>query len=243
VAITGRSAETERLAGEIGADAFLADFARFSDVERLAGELLTRYPRIDVLANNAGAVISSRQVTEDGHEKTFQVNHLSPFLLTLLLRPRLEGSGARVINTASGAHHMGRLDLDDLEKSRGYRSWQAYGTTKLMNILHAFELNRRFSGVNAVSFHPGVVATGFAREGSSATRFLYESFLGKLFMISPEKGADTLVWLAESIPGVDWIPGEFYTRRKRSRKSPAASDPNLASKLWDASLAAVKARL
>jgi NAD(P)-dependent dehydrogenase (short-subunit alcohol dehydrogenase family) len=235
VVITGRSEQTAQLAREIGCDHFLADFARFRDVRELARQLLANYPRIDVLANNVGGVIATRQLTEDGHEKTLQVNHLSPFLLTILLRERLEASGATVINTASGAHAMGRVDFNDLENARKYGAWRAYGTAKLMNILHAFEINRRFTGVHGVSFHPGVVASGFAREGSAATRFFYGTPLGKLFMIAPEKAADTLMWLATTHPGSSWQPGGYYVRRKPSRKVGQASDPEIAERLWDVS--------
>jgi len=243
VAITGRSEETARLAREIGATPFLADFAKFSDVHALADRLLAAYPRIDVLANNAGAVIATRQVTEDGHEKTLQVNHLGGFLLTMLLRERLEASGASVINTSSGAHFMGRLDFANFENERDYSAMRAYGTAKLMNILHAREINRRFRGVRGVAFHPGVVATGFAREGARIVRFFYESAIGKLMMIGPEKGADTLVWLARSEGGKEWTPGGYYVKRKPSRTSRAASDPELARELWDRSEAAVAANL
>ncbi len=223
VAITGRSPETARLAAEIGCDHFLADFAKFSDVRALAAKLQAKYQRIDVLANNVGGVIDTRQLTEDGHEKTLQVNHLSGFLLTNLLRPRV------VINTSSGAHHLGRVDLDDLESARGYNAWRAYGAAKLMNILHAAEINRRLPGTRGVSFHPGVVATGFAREGSFLIRLFYNS---GLFMLSPEKGADTLVWLASTD---DWTPGAFYVKRKVARTSRQAGDAALAAKLWEAS--------
>lgn len=239
VAITGRSAETERLAREIGARAFLADFSRLTAVRSLAENLLAAYPRIDVLANNVGGIIATRQLTEDGHEKTLQVNHLAGFLLTLLLRERLEASSAIVINTSSGAHRMGRIDFTDFENERRYSAWRAYGTAKLMNILHAAEVDRRFRGVRAVSFHPGVVKTGFGREGTSATRFLYESTIGKLFMISPEKGADTLIWLASSQPERDWVPRAFYVRRKRASTSSQATDTTLARELWERSEAAV----
>ena len=232
VAITGRSAETARLAKEIGADHYITDFARFRDVRSLAEKLLAKYPRVDVLANNVGGVFSSRQTTADGHEQTFQVNHLSGFLLTWLLRDRLEQSSGTVINTSSGAHHMGRIDLGDLENSRSYSAWRAYGSAKLMNILHAAELNRRFVGARGVSFHPGVVATGFAREGSSLTRMLYSRVVSKLFMISSENGADTLVWLATS---ADWQPGQYYVKRKAASKSRTAMDSELASQLWEAS--------
>jgi NAD(P)-dependent dehydrogenase (short-subunit alcohol dehydrogenase family) len=235
VAITGRSPETARIAQEIGCDHFLADFAKFSDVRALAAQLLGKYPRIDVLANNVGGIVAERQLTADGHEKTLQVNHLSPFLLTLLLRERLEASKATVIDTSSGAHHLGRVDFDDLEGARRYRSLRAYGTAKLMNILHAAEINRRFRGVAGVSFHPGVVATGFARAGGSIVRFWYGSPIGKLFMISPEKGAQTLVWLASSRPGTDWQPGGYYQNCKPARKNRQARDMDLAARLWDVS--------
>ncbi|HEX7154243.1 MAG TPA: SDR family NAD(P)-dependent oxidoreductase [Thermoanaerobaculia bacterium] len=232
VVITGRSAETTHLAQLIGADSYLVDYAKLSDVRALAEKLLAKYPRIDVLANNVGGVIHQRQLTGDGHEKTFQVNHLGGFLLTKLLRERLEASNATIINTASGAHRVGRLDLDDLENARRYSPMRAYGTGKLMNILHAAELNRRFKGVRAVSFHPGVVATGFAREGSSLLRAAYGGLLSKLFMITPEQGADTLIWLSTT---ESWTPGEFYIKRKIASKSRQAGDADLARRLWDAS--------
>ena len=232
VAITGRSAETEVLAKEIGASAFLADFAKLSDVRALAARLLAKYPRIDVLANNAGAIVAERKVTEDGHEKTLQVNHLAPFLLTLLLRERLQRSGGTVINTSSSAHNRGHLDFSDLESEQKYSALRAYGTTKLMNILHAAEIARRFRGVHAASFHPGVVATNFAREGSALARMLYGNAIAPLFMLSPEKGADTLVWLASSRPANEWQPGSFYVKRKPGRKNRQAGDDELARRLW-----------
>lgn len=240
VAITGRSEQTARFAKEIGAEPFVADFAKLDDVRALADRLLGRFPRIDVLANNVGGIIQTHQVTADGHEKTLQVNHLGGFLLTLLLRERLEASEATVINTSSGAHRLGRVDLSAGQSEGQYSPWRAYGTAKLMNILHAAEVTRRFRGVHGVSFHPGVVATGFAREGSSTVRFFYESFLRNLFMISPEKGADTLVWLATSQPRKDWLPGAFYVKRKRTATSSEAGDPNLARELWTFSEAAVR---
>jgi hypothetical protein len=132
-------------------------------------------------------------------------------------------------------HNLGRIDLADLESTGRYRSWASYGSAKLMNILHAAELNRRFQNVHGVSFHPGLVATGFAREGSSVVKLIYNTSVGKRFMVEPEKGADTLVWLATSKRGTDWRPGEYYIRRKPARKSPLASDAILAQKLWDQS--------
>ena len=236
VAITGRSQATTRLAAEIGAEAYLVDFARFEEVRGLAGQLLARYPHIDVLANNVGGVIDRRQLTVDGHEKTLQVNHLAGFLLTMLLRERLEASSATIINTSSGAHRLGHVDFDDLESEKRYSPMRVYGTAKMMNILHAAELNRQFRGVRAVSFHPGVVATGFGREGSWLTRKAYEGIIAKLFMITPDEGADTLVWLATSTPERDWTPGEYYVKRKRASTRPEAVSPAVAQRLWDASI-------
>jgi NAD(P)-dependent dehydrogenase (short-subunit alcohol dehydrogenase family) len=235
--IVGRSPEaTRRVAGELGADYHLADFARLADVRALAASLLERYPQIDVLANNAGGLMGDRVVTEDGHELTFQVNHLAPFLLTALLLDRLLASRARVINTASVGNTFGHIDLDDLENARGYNAFRDYGTAKLMNILHAQELQRRYgdAGLNAASFHPGVVATGFARAGKGPVAFLYTSFT-RLFLISPQRGADTLVWLASGEPGRDWEGGGYYSRRKPGRMNSQADDLALAHQFYDAS--------
>ncbi len=234
VVITGRSPRTRTLAEEIGSDYYLVDYARFSDVRGFADALLERYPRIDVLVNNVGGIIARRRLTPDGHEMTLQVNHLSGFLLTNLLRRRLEESNAVVINTSSAAHRFGRIDFDDLERERRYGAFRSYGTAKLMNVLHAMEVNRRFQGVSAASFHPGNVATGFARQGGAAFKLIYETPLKHIFLISPEKGADTLLWLITGEPGRDWIPGEYYDKRKLGRKNPQVSS-DTAQRLWDAS--------
>ncbi len=130
---------------------------------------------------------------------------------------------------------MGRIRFVDLEGARQYSPWRAYGTAKLMNILHAAEISRRFRGVNAVSFHPGVVRTGFARSGSSFWKAFYAGIFSKLFMLPPEKGADTAIWLATTRPGVAWTPGDYYVKRKPSRKLGQASDPAIAAQLWDVS--------
>ena len=237
VAITGRSPETARLATEIGADHFLTDFADLDSVRALAEQLLAKYPRIDVLVNNVGGIMGdARKLTADGHEATFQVNHLGGFLLTALLQERLCASGAIVINTSSMGNLMGHVDLEDLENARAYSAMRAYGTAKLMNILHAQELHRRYGDrIHATSFHPGPVATGFAREGNALWRLLYETPLKNLFLITPEQGADTLVWLATSRPGVDWQPGEYYYKRKPGRKNKQASDAELSRRFFDES--------
>jgi NAD(P)-dependent dehydrogenase (short-subunit alcohol dehydrogenase family) len=238
VVLVGRSPQkTAALARELHVDHFLADFARLDQVHRLASELLLHYPQIDVLANNAGGIFGRRELTVDGHELTFQVNHLAPFLLTTLLMDRLVHSKARVINTSSVANTAyARLDADDLETLRDHSPNRAYGNSKLANILFTQELARRFgdTGLTTASFHPGVVRTNFANDSTSPMRMLYRSVLGGL-LLSPEKGADTLVWLATTQPGVDWVSGEYYVRRKLGRVNTQADDPELAKQLWDRS--------
>jgi NAD(P)-dependent dehydrogenase (short-subunit alcohol dehydrogenase family) len=233
VAITGRSPETTRIANDLGCDAHFVDYAGLADVRRLADRLLQTYPRIDILANNAGAIFGTRQVTEDGHEMTLQVNHLAPFLLTSLLRERLEASRAVVINTASRAHLTAQFDLGDLDGERRF-ALQAYGASKLLNILHAMEINRRFTGVSAVSFHPGALATGFARSGGAVMRWIFGSALGRMVLGPPSRGGERLAWLATHDPGTDWAPGEYYDGTRPGKKSRHVTADN-ARRLWDVS--------
>jgi NAD(P)-dependent dehydrogenase (short-subunit alcohol dehydrogenase family) len=236
VVVVGRSREkTAAVAKELGADYFVADFERLDEVRALAAALLAKYPRIDVLANNAGGIMGTREETVDGHEKTFQVNHLAPFLLTRLLMGRLVESKAIVINTSSVANQLfGKLDIEDLEARAAYSPNKAYGDAKLANILFTRELHRRYhgQGIHTAAFHPGNVATNFSAGSTSAMRFLYQTFLKRLFLITPEKGADTLVWLAQSTPGTDWVSGEYYCKRKIAKANKQAYDGSLAELLW-----------
>jgi NAD(P)-dependent dehydrogenase (short-subunit alcohol dehydrogenase family) len=235
VVLVGRSpTKTAAIAAELGVDFLVADFARLAEVRRLAAQLQERYPRIDVLANNAGGIMGSRELTVDGHEKTFQVNHLAPFLLTTLLIDRLTESSATVVNTSSAANSVfGKFDLDDLNAERAYSSNRAYGNAKLANILFTRELHHRFHdrGISTAAFHPGVVATGFAAGSTSVMRVIYRTPL-KRFLLPPEQGADTLTWLATATPGADWISGEYYEKRVVQKANPQAYDPALAASLW-----------
>ncbi|KQN90710.1 SDR family NAD(P)-dependent oxidoreductase [Arthrobacter sp. Leaf69] len=245
VVVVGRSAEkTQLIAAEIGADHFIADFAELAQVRRLAAQLKEKYPRIDVLANNAGGIMGKRELTVDGHEKTFQVNHLAPFLLTTELMDVLTASNATVINTSSAANGFGKLDLFDLDSAQGYSTNRAYGTGKLANILFTSELHRRFSaeGIRTASFHPGVVATNFAAESTSPMRHAYKTILNR-FLLSPEQGADTLVWLATATPGQDWISGAYYAKRALAKANKQAYDAELARELWERSAAMVAQEL
>ncbi len=233
VVVVGRSAEkAEAVARPLGARHFSADFARLDDVRRLAQDLRRTVPRIDVLVNNAGGIFDHRELTPDGHERTWQVNHLAPFLLTRLLLDRMPAEGAAVVNTSSVAARLGRLRPEDLGDPREWSPHGAYGDSKLANILFARALARR-PGPAAAAFHPGGVATNFASATSTPLRFLYRTRPGRRLMISPERGAETLVWLAEGTPGRDWRSGGYYEKRRPARTNPRALDDALADALWE----------
>ncbi len=242
VALVGRdaarlAAATARVRAEAGPNAgfirdFVCDFESLDEVRQLAGELRTAYPRIDVLANNAGGMNPDRQTTSDGHERTIQSNHLAPFLLSSELREQLRGG--RIINTASAAHAQGRLEPDDLSGTRRhYRAMTAYGSAKQANILFAAEATRRWPEIMSTSYHPGVVRTRFGRD-SRLYSWFYRMMPG---LRTPRQGADTLVWLATA-DAADIRPGGYYLDRKPRRPSSRAADPELAASLWEASQAA-----
>ena len=213
----------------------IADLARLDQVRALAGRLNQTLDRIDVLINNAGLVLNERQVTPDGYEHVFAVNHLAPFLLTNLLRPKLTASApARVITVSSDAHTAARLDLDDPNLEHGWSSWRSYSNSKLANILFTRELARRLdgTGVTANCLHPGVVRTGFGRDARPLMRVGIT--IARPFMLSPERGADTIVYLASS-PDVAARTGGYYVKRQLREPSAAARDDDLARRLWEVS--------
>ncbi|HLI02507.1 MAG TPA: SDR family NAD(P)-dependent oxidoreductase [Acidimicrobiales bacterium] len=233
----GRSAEkTRAIAAEVGNEGHVADFADLARVRALAAALAERYPRIDVLVNNAGLIAGNqRTVTGDGHELTWQVNHLAPFLLTVSLHDQLVAAGGRVITTSSaaGAARGARVVLDDLDAERRYNALRAYQASKLANVLFTRELARRWGpqGVSAAAFHPGMVRTRWGHAGPASVRLAVRSPLRRT-MRSPEQGADTLVWLAIADPGTEWTSGGYYHDRKPARPSPLADDVKLAGELW-----------
>ncbi len=238
VVIVGRSPEkTKALAKELGVPFHLVDYTRLTDVKRLAAEL-ERYERIDVLANNAGGIMGARAVTEDGFEKTFQVNHLAPFLLTKLLMERLVACKATVIQTSSiAANVFGRkFDITDLNNENHYAPDTAYGYSKLENILFTRELDRRYraAGISAVAFHPGVVRSAFAGDTTHFIRVAYCTPLKYLVTITPERSARALTALAEGKPGADWQPGEVYSHGKPMTVV-FKDDGSSARELWERS--------
>ncbi len=210
-----------------------ADLSSIREMKRVAGEIGTAEPRIDVLINNAGALFSSRQVTGDGLEMTFATNHMSYFVLTLGLADRLRATpGARVVNTSSAAHQRARLDFDDLQSAKRYRGFPVYGRSKLCNILFTRELAKRWSdsGVTANSLHPGFVSTRFGDHSGGVFQRLVQA--AKLFAISPEKGAETIVHLASS-DSVAKLSGLYFYQCRPVQPTRAAQDGLAAKRLWD----------
>ena len=214
-----------------GHKVYYADLSRLSEMKGIATDIAAAEPRIDVLINNAGAMFSSRSVTEDGLELTFATNHVSYFVLTLGLLARLEATaGSRIVNTASDAHRGAKLDFSDLQFERGYSGFGAYRKSKLANILFSRELARRTRSVNANSLHPGFVSTRFGDQSGGMLAMLFR--VAKLGAISPDKGAETIIYLASS-PEVANVSGEYFYKCKRSTPTKEAQDDSAAKQLWE----------
>jgi len=211
------------------------DLSRLSEMRRVGGEIAATEPHIDVLINNAGALFAHRQVTEDGLERSFALNHLSYFVITNLLLERLRATpGARIVSTASDAHKRSRLNFDDLQSVRGYSGFAVYGRTKLMNILFTRELAKWLAGtgVTANCLHPGFVATRF---GDQSGGFLSLAVrLAKNIAITPEQGAETIIYLASS-PAVEAKSGGYYRTCKLDMPSRAAQNDANGKRLWEIS--------
>jgi NAD(P)-dependent dehydrogenase (short-subunit alcohol dehydrogenase family) len=236
---TAAVADIKQVTGNSEVDLVLFDLADLSSVRRGAAELLDRYDRIDVLVHNAGLILTDRTETIDGLEATFAVNHLAPFLLTTLLTDRLVASApARVVTVASIAHRSARsgLDFDDLQSKRRYRGMRAYARSKLANILFTTELARRMDGrgVTANALHPGTVATGYGRDGDTHGLLTLGLAMIAPFILTPDRGARTSVYLATS-PDVAEVSGRYFVRCSEHTPSKAAADPAAAARLWQIS--------
>jgi NAD(P)-dependent dehydrogenase (short-subunit alcohol dehydrogenase family) len=232
VVLHGRSAEkvdkARRTVEEAGGrtEGVVFDLASLASIRRGAEELARRFPRLDVLVNNAGVFMNERELTEDGLEMTFHVNHLAPFLLTnLLLKGPLTGPGARIVNVSSIAHSRGRMRFEDLQLARGFQGYAAYAQSKLANILFTFELAERLPAgqLTANCLHPGVVSTkllveGFGMHGSDTV----------------EEGAETSVFLATS-PDVEGVTGRYFARQREVSPAPQALDVAARKQLWEIS--------
>jgi retinol dehydrogenase 12 len=214
-----------------------ADFSSLADVRRLAAAVMERTPRVDVLVNNAGGIFVKRTLSKDGYEMTFAVNHLAPFLLTHLLVDTLKSGGqSRIVTTASNAHLRAKIPFDDLQATRKYSPMGAYGISKLANILFTRALSKRLQGtaVTATCLHPGFVRTNFGRDNDISPLFKLIFGLASRFARSPEKGAETVIYLASS-PQVQGASGGYYFDCKLTPPASAAQDDSAAERLWQVS--------
>jgi NAD(P)-dependent dehydrogenase (short-subunit alcohol dehydrogenase family) len=224
--------EAEAAAADIGDSAaslqfLVADLSSQAQIRALVNEFKGKYARLDVLINDVGALFSNYRESVDGIEMTFALNHLGYFLLTnLLLDVICASTPARIINVSSTAHEGNTINFDDLGNKQNYDGWTAYGASKLANLLFTYELARRLEGtgvtVNAV--HPGVVNTNFFRAAGMNMR-------GSL---TPEEGADTQIWLAQS-KEVEGITGKYIVKRRETRSSAVSYDRAVAQRLWQIS--------
>lgn len=229
-------ANIRREAGHNRVDYLLVDFASQASIRQMAAKFLERHDRLDILINNHGKINILRRETAEGIEETFAVNHLGYFLLTNLLLERIIASApARIINVSSGSHRDGRIDFDNLQLEEGYSWNRAYGNSKLANILFTIELADQLAGtgVTANALHPGWVATNIG-----ANNVPFFGRIGKaiinLTAMSPEKGAETTLYLATS-PDVAGISGKYFYKCKPVRPTAAAQDKAVARRLWEVS--------
>jgi NAD(P)-dependent dehydrogenase (short-subunit alcohol dehydrogenase family) len=212
-----------------------ADLSVMSEMKRVAGVVANSEKKIDVLVNNAGAVFSKRELTSEGLEKTFATNHMAYFVVTAVLLERLKATpGARIVSTASDAYKTARLNFNDLQSSHGYGAFGMYGRSKLMNVLFTRQLARRLAGtgVTANCHHPGFVATRFGDSGSGFMNFLLQT--SKRFALSPEQGAQTMLYLASS-PEVAKVSATYFYKCKPAKLMRQARNDANAQRLWDVS--------
>jgi NAD(P)-dependent dehydrogenase (short-subunit alcohol dehydrogenase family) len=244
VVIVGRNAqktsqvvEEIRLAtGNPNVDSLLADLSSQQEVRRLASDFKRKYPQLHVLLNNAGGTFMTRQLSVDGIEMTFALNHFAYFLLTNLLLDTVRASApARIINVSSDAHAGGKIDFENLQGERSYSSFGPYGNSKLANILFTIELARRLqgTGVTANALHPGLTRTGFGKNNPGFLMTIMGAVI-PLVARSPEKGAKTSIYLASS-PEVQSITGKYFVDCKVTQPAPQATDRAVARRLWDVS--------
>jgi NAD(P)-dependent dehydrogenase (short-subunit alcohol dehydrogenase family) len=242
VVIVGRSSERcaatvasiRTAAGADSVDSLVADLSSLSEVRRLAGIVRERYPRVDVLLNNAGAMFWKRSESADGIEKTFALNHLSYFVLTNLLLPLLKSSApARIVNVASDAHKGAFINFDDIQFTQKYSGWRAYQQSKLANIMFTYELARRIegSGITVNALHPGFVRTNFLQVFNDAPAGWLIRSIANIVAMSPEKGARTSIYLASS-PDVEGVSGRYFVKEEPTPSSSQSQDKTAWERLW-----------
>lgn len=229
---TAAQSEIRAASGNTAVDLLLADLSSLASVRELAEAFQQRYPRLDVLINNAGIYRGRYTETSDGFEQTFAVNHLAPFLLTNLLRELLIASApARIITVSSEGHRWARMDFNDLHGKRGYNGMRAYTQSKLANILFTYELARQLAGtgVTANCLHPGGVATNFATEEAGLFGIIFR--LMRPVLRTPEQGAATSVYLATA-PTIADVTGTYFRNQRPARSSRTSYDQDTWQRLW-----------
>jgi NAD(P)-dependent dehydrogenase (short-subunit alcohol dehydrogenase family) len=225
-------AEIRAKSGNGSVDLMLADLSSQESIHQLAKDFKDTYQRLHVLISNAGVFLSKRTVTVDGIETTFAVNHLAPFLLTNLLLDVLEASApARIVNVTSSGERSGTINFDDLQGEGKYSGFRAYNQSKLAMILFTYELARRLegTGVSANCVHPGVVVTNLGRGSSGSFGHLLR--LLRPFFSSPEKGAETSIYLASS-PEVEGVSGKYFAKKAEARSSEQSYNEEMGRRLW-----------
>jgi NAD(P)-dependent dehydrogenase (short-subunit alcohol dehydrogenase family) len=233
-------AQVRSRSGSSDVELMLADFGSLDSTRKLAADFQAKHDRLDVLVNNAGAIQMSRSETADGFETTFGVNHLGYFLLTGLFLDLLKASApARIVNVASRAHlRAPGMNFDDLNAKQKFSGMGAYAQSKLANVLFTYELARRLegSGVAANTLHPGVVRTGFGKNNAGLIRVAFQAFqlVGRPWLLSPEQGAQTSIYLASS-PEVEGVTGKYFADSREEPSSPASYDEAAQRRLWEIS--------
>ncbi|HKJ66549.1 MAG TPA: SDR family oxidoreductase [bacterium] len=213
----------------------IADLSVQAEIHQLAETFKEQYDRLDVLINNAGAIFFSREETQDGLERTFALNHLGYFLLTNLLLDMIRQSApVRVINVSSEAHRGASINFDDLQCEEKFSPMRAYGQSKLANILFTYELDRRLENTNITvnALHPGFIASNFGRNAGLLGKIIMPVLY--LFAKSPEKGAQTSIYLATS-PEVEGVSGHYFINEQPATSSEESYDSDVAARLWNMS--------
>lgn len=213
----------------------LADLSSQASIHQFVTDFKAKYATLHVLINNAGVILPQRIVTEDGLETQFAVNYLAGFLLTNLLLDTLKASvSARIINISSNAHKSATINFDDLQSKQSYNPRQVYQQTKLGNVLFTYELARQLqeTQITVNCLHPGVISTRLLSDYNGASRGL--RFINKFLYSTPEKGAQTPLYLASS-PKVEGVSGGYFENQKMVRSSDASYDLTVANQLWQVS--------
>ncbi|MEO6520202.1 MAG: SDR family NAD(P)-dependent oxidoreductase [Mucilaginibacter sp.] len=215
------------------------DMSSLASVKKATEQIRASIDCINILVNNAGSIFPKRELSKDGFEMTFALNHLSHFLLTLNLMPLLQKGKARIVNVSSAAHKAAKPNLDDIQIEKGYKSVKAYADAKLFNIYFTQSLAQKYAaaGITAYSLHPGLVNTQFGAAYKGIFKLLLQGM--RRFMITAEQGAETSVYVATE-PGLEKMNGSYFKKKKVAKTAHIANNVNIREQLWDKSNELVK---